>query len=72
MYKLGMDAPSRQLMQDLQQAAGVPTMHDTYAVENYDTMVVDPFDHDDSWFDDPDNAVPPPEAINFVQAARDL
>lgn len=69
---LAMDAPSRQLLQDIQHTAGVPTMHGTYVIDDHDPMITDPFNQDDSWFDDPDDAMPPPEMTNIVQAARDL
>lgn len=48
-------------------------MQGTYAVDDHEPMIVDPFNQDDPWFDDPDDDVlPPAEAVNLAQAARDL
>ena len=67
-----MDPTSRQLLQDLQQEAGVSTMEQTYGMEDYPSMLADPIDQDDSWFNDEDDTTPPPEMVNVVKAARTL
>lgn len=67
-----MDPSTRQVLQDMQTQAGVATMHDTYAIEEYDTMLADPYEEDDAWFDSDELAAPPAETINIIAAARDL
>ena len=67
-----MDPTSRQLLQDLQQEAGVSTIEQTYGMEDYPSMLTDPIDQDDSWFNDEDDTTPPPEMVNVVEAARTL
>ncbi|KAK7690568.1 hypothetical protein QCA50_005666 [Cerrena zonata] len=66
-----MDRSTRQLLQDIQTQAGVATMDDTYAIDDYDTSIADPFAEDDAWFDS-DDIVPPTETMNIIAAAHDL
>ena len=68
---LGLDASSRQLLEDIQAEAGVPTMNNSYAIEDYD-MPTDTYDPDDAWLDTENDDVAAPEAMNIMQAARDL
>ena len=68
---LGLDASSRQLLEDIQAEAGVPTMSNSYAIEDYG-MPTDTYDPDDAWLDAEDDNVAAPETMNIMQAARDL
>ena len=67
-----MDPTSRQLLQDIQREAGVSTMEETYGLEDYPSVLMDPVNQDDSWFDNEDDSTPPPEVVNVVEAARTL
>ena len=63
---------SRQLLEDIQRDAGVPTMNDSYAVEDYPSMLLGAQGPDDSWMEVDDEDSPPLETMNLIQAARDL
>lgn len=67
-----LDGSSRQLLEDIQKEAGVPTMHDNYAIEEYSHMLTDAYDPDDSWLEADNEDTPSPETVNLMQAARDL
>ena len=67
-----LDASSRQLLEDIQTEAGVATMHDNYAIEEYSHMLTDTYDPDDSWLEADNEDTPSPETTNLMQAARDL
>ena len=67
-----MDASSRQLLEDIQKEAGVPTMNDSFAIEDYSAMLPDPYEADDSWLEVDNDEGAPPETMNLIQAARDL
>ena len=63
-----MDPATRQVLHDLQTQAGVPTMNDTYDMDDFP----DTLSQDNDWFDDPDDPEPPPERVNIADAARTL
>ena len=67
-----LDASSRQLLEDIQTEAGIATMHDNYAIEEYSHMLTDTYDPDDSWLEADNEDTPSPETTNLMQAARDL
>lgn len=71
-FILDMDASSRQLLEDIQKEAGVPTMNDSFAIEDYAAMLPDSYEPDDSWLDVDNEGAAPPETMNLIQAARDL
>ena len=68
---LDLDTASRQLLEDIQKEAGVPTMSDSYVMEDYTPMLMDAYEPDDNWLE-ADNDESPPETMNIIQAARDL
>lgn len=68
---LDMDLTTRQLLQDIQTQAGVVTMDEAYAIEDYNTTFDNPYEEDDAWFDN-DDIAPPAETLNIIAAAHDL
>ena len=63
-----MDPATQQILHNLQTQAGVPTMDNSYDMDDFP----DPLSQDNEWFDDPDDPELPPERVNIANAAHTL